>query len=310
MKFKSLSKFILFILITFALIFISNNVEAVSVNTKEVTLYVLDEHYNNDGIYLPSNLPTQFQLKVTGTNFLPEYELLDDAFIGLTVSDDGLIKTKKDTDGDYYAKDFDIKITVVNDVFYVKVHVIDYIDIYVDNIINEYLKENIKEGMTQYEKLEKICQFVGKYRYGGSPSYQGMIACGGGDCWGSSYCVIHLCEMLGMKARIRYAGNEPGSAGITHRNVAVLADGKIYKVEAGYNEPVPRHYTIEEVESGCIFSWDGQTNDLLISQYEGFDEDVVLPKTHTKNIAGEDIVETVKGIAPDSFANPVRCTEQ
>lgn len=64
-----------------------------------------------------------------------------------------------------------------------------------------------------------------------------MVISGGGDCYASRYFVKYLCEALGIKALALLGEKFDGKT-------LVKADGKMYVVVTGVNEPKPRRYLI------------------------------------------------------------------
>jgi hypothetical protein len=96
--------------------------------------------------------------------------------------------------------------------------------------------------MTEYEKMETIAKYVESeydyvlYQY----EWRKMLITGGGDCYASRYLVKYLCEGAGLKALACLGENY-------HGKTLVKADGKMYIVVTGFNEPKPRKYMIMEL---------------------------------------------------------------
>ena len=93
--------------------------------------------------------------------------------------------------------------------------------------------------MTQYEIMETIAKYVEhEYDYVLYQSdWRYMVISGGGDCYASRYFVKYLCEAQGIKA-LALLGED------YHGNTLVKADGRMYIVVTGINEPKPRRYMI------------------------------------------------------------------
>ena len=157
-------------------------------------------------------------------------------------------------------------------------NVLDYATEYADNVLKEFASKNITNTMTNYEKFKTITSFPAQYPYNGSYSgYVSMIIMKGGDCWGSAYCILKLCDLVGIKAHLRYGANEPGS-GTGHRNVAALIDGKVYIGEAGYGYSfAPRPYHVSEENTGFYLKTNSVTKTASLVQYDGFEENIVVP---------------------------------
>lgn len=109
----------------------------------------------------------------------------------------------------------------------------------VKQVIEDFKKNYISSDMTQFEKMETIAKYVEQeYDYVLYQSdWRYMVISGGGDCFSSRYFVKYLCESVGMKALSCIGENY-------HGNTLVQADGKMYIVVTGFNEPRPRRYMI------------------------------------------------------------------
>lgn len=64
-----------------------------------------------------------------------------------------------------------------------------------------------------------------------------MVISGGGDCYASRYFVKYLCEAQGLEALALSGEND-------HGKTLVKADGRMYVVVTGFDEPKPRRYMI------------------------------------------------------------------
>lgn len=65
--------------------------------------------------------------------------------------------------------------------FEIKVTVRDYSEVYADQVMDQYINANISAGMSDHEKVERICQFVAGYAYSVDfSSATGMIVGGEG----------------------------------------------------------------------------------------------------------------------------------
>ena len=158
-------------------------------------------------------------------------------------------------------------------------NVIDYAKEYADKVLADFVSNNITKSMTTYDKFYTITSFPAQYAYNASySSYAGMIIMKGGDCWASSYAILELCSLVGIKAHLRYGANEP-SSGTGHRNVAAFVDGKVYIGEAGYYSKSPnRGYSVKEENTGFYLSKNSKTKTAVLIQYDGFEENIVVPE--------------------------------
>ncbi len=271
------------VMIAIFFIFIIGNVAkseaTVTANTDSVTIYAVNqtvvEKYPQ--VAIPSNYAQSFKIKVSGNKNTPQYSLDSNQYV--TVNTDGLVEPRKimnsSNKATYNFGETNINISVDGQKIKIPVKLVNYSTVYTDGVMDEYIKKNITSSMSQYEKLDKICQFVVQYKYSASAtSSNGMILSGGGDCWASTNTIVEMCKKVGLKAKSRDAQDYGSSS---HRNAAVLVDGKVYIAEAGYDDSsVPRHYTIEEENTGFAYKVVSD-NEAQIYQYDGFDTQVNIP---------------------------------
>ncbi|MBQ3330113.1 MAG: leucine-rich repeat protein [Ruminococcus sp.] len=258
---------------------------AVTLNADEITLYAMDG-YAEEYISIPDDYPQSFQLVVSGAKQV-HYSCVG---YSAQVSDTGLITPKIDTwywyDNIGYSYqiegrepsdvtrqiktgDSTVYIYADNQRYEVKVTVKDYAQEYADGVMRNYLDEHITPDMTTYEKMCVIGQFIGSYKYSVyEQSTQGMIITGGGDCWASANTAVAMAKMLGFEAWLRNGYRDPG-AGSNHRNAIVYDGEKYYVVEAGYSMPVPRLYTVKEIDSPFSYYYDSENGGIEVYQYDG-----------------------------------------
>ena len=148
---------------------------------------------------------------------------------------------------------------------------------YVNKVLDDYLTANIKDGMTDLEKLDKITAFPAQYPYDWRySSCHDMVIYGGGDCWASADAIVRLCKKIGMSAHIRY-GADDGGAGSGHRNAAVLIGDDVYVAEAGYSTTeTPRYYTIWKENTGYYLT-EAEDEGYRINHYDGFKTKLTIP---------------------------------
>lgn len=105
--------------------------------------------------------------------------------------------------------------------------------------INDFLTTRIKPGMSNYEKVEAMCQYISEnysYLEGGWGSYSLFIN-KGGDCWGHSRAVVAFCDAMNIEAVADLR------QGYSHTDNSVLIDGVWYQVDTSY---VDRSYTLRK----------------------------------------------------------------
>ena len=179
----------------------------------------------------------------------------------------------------------------------VNVEIKDYVEAYVNKVIDDYLKAKVTPGMSTYEKLVKIAEFIASRDY--DPAYcsvEGLVVTGGGDCWASSDTAVMMAKKLGLRAWTRDASKDP-DCGSSHKN-AVIYDGKdIYILEAGYSGKAPRKYDITKRSS--FWSWRTAEGGKGIELYQYYGEAVPETLTIPSVIDGK----TVTGLAENLFCS-------
>ncbi|MBR1416258.1 MAG: fibronectin type III domain-containing protein [Bacilli bacterium] len=284
---KNIKYSVLFIMCFFVSIAIVN---AAKINASEVTIYALDDNYK-EKVSIPSNYKQSFQIKVSDNENKPTYST--DYFKEVEVSDTGLITPSKktwycnssycstskmqdytSTRSEYSFGTFNVYVRVDGKTYTIKVNVVNYAVTYSQNVMKDYIKKNITSDMTEYQKMQKIAEFVASYPYGYSTSYVGFILGNGADCIGSSNTIVWMANQVGIKAHIRYAVKDAG-AGNNHHNVAAMLDGKLYIIEAGYYQTTtPRPYYIFGTENAWSVDSYGKYE---VYQYDGYDKVVSTP---------------------------------
>ena len=272
---------------------INNNINLST--DSEITLYALPAQYSS-ALQLPSDSLKIYQIQGTNNTYkIPSGSTVGVTSIGTVYPRNttwywydngyGYLKplvgknyTKKTTT--FYPGKTIISITLPNKtVTTLSFNVIDYSTYYVEKVLTDFINNNITNSMTEYDKFKIITSFPAQYPYNGNYyDYKSMVIMKGGDCWASSYTILKLCEMVGIKAHLRYVVNEP-NAGRGHRNVAALIDGKIYIGEAGYDYDTPiRPYDVREENTGFYLEVKYKNNKANLLQYDGFDENIKVPE--------------------------------
>ena len=188
-----------------------------------------------------------------------------------------------------------VTVQLENISFNINVTSIEYGEEYAENIINSYINTNVTNQKTQLEKFKAITAFPAQFPYDFSyQSYIDMIIFQGGDCWASADTIQHFCELVGIKSHITSEILLPGMWTSGHKNTVALIDGKIYVGEAGIFAFTPnRPYLVFQQNVGYFYNKSG--NQLTISQYDGYDEDIKVPSIIDNN--------TVIGFTKKCFFN-------
>lgn len=265
---------LLSVLLLLSAAIVTVSAEGISVNAKEVELYFLDDGYE-DVLSIPSGLRTSFRIEVKGADRV-RYEVIGDDII--TVDSSGMIQPKQEevyvvgsVSGGvslryyYTAGTSVVRVTAGAEIFDITVTVRDYADYYVDRLLDDFISKNITSSMTDYQKLEKIAQYVSSRHYSVYySSGRSLFIFGEGDCWAFTGGVMMLAEKLGFTAWARNANRDPG-AGSGHMNAMVkLPDGSYYEVECSIGDGV---YFIDRRTS--LFSYRSYGSGIEVYQYDG-----------------------------------------
>ena len=211
-------------------------------NASEIDLYYLADE-DRQYITQPSGHTGSFQFKVSG---VPKDEIIkwsiesgkkSDCF---HVSDDGKVSLVMDPSNLDEAGDATLIAKLENGTkLKARLHGYSERGIAVKRVFKDFKMKYITPDMTQYEIMEAIAKYVEQeYDYVLYQSdWRYMVISGGGDCYASRYFVKYLCEEQGIKALALL-----GEA--YHGKILVKADGRMYIVVTGFNEPKPRRYMI------------------------------------------------------------------
>ncbi|MBO5089206.1 MAG: hypothetical protein J6C01_11060 [Lachnospiraceae bacterium] len=212
-------------------------------NTTDVSLYyVCSEHAPY--VKCDESHVSEFQLKVTGTNAeVDKWELLGEDTFYFSITDYGLVKAKYEPIYGEDVKSAIVKATLSNGkTLTATVRVYSETSIYIKQVFESFKQTYITDNMTDKEKVEKIAWYIGAtsdYEAYDS-NWCNIFLKGCGDCSASRYAVQYMCEYLGIKAaacrNLDY-----------HGKTLVVADGVVYMVVTGFDEPRPRGYLISEV---------------------------------------------------------------
>ena len=233
-----------------------------------ITLYAMNEGFQKH-LTIPSGFPQSYSLAGHSVRILSGKSVQVDGAKNVTPAGETWYYHQMDSGkwvgssgpsglpGEYsqYEYIYGDSVLLVDNSKQVTVHTVNYAVYYAEKRMDDYLAEQVRPGMTQYEIAELCCRFVAQFDYSTKASDStSMIVTGGGDCWASTEALLYMLQKQGISSSSHNAANEPG-AGIQHINVIAQLDGSYYILEAGYNEPAPRHYTMEKQETTSSFTY-------------------------------------------------------
>ena len=212
-------------------------------NVKDITLHYVSEE-DKPYLQLDSSHIYQYQFQVTGTKQeVLRWSVTGEGKTYFRIDDKGLLTMQF---GPAYGKD-GIHATVVAKLengkeVMAQVHGYSEAVLYVEKVIEDFKRTYIKAGMTEKEKMEKVAWYLGAmYDYKlYQESWITMMIQGGGDCMASRVAMMEICREIGLKACACYQFED-------HGETIVKADGVLYLVITGFNEPKPRQYMVTEL---------------------------------------------------------------
>lgn len=212
-------------------------------NASDITLYYVSE---DDKPYLtlnPSHI-YQYQFQVTGTKQeVLRWSMEGEGKTYFRIDDKGLLTMQA---GPAYGMDGTHAVVVakLENGKEVRAQVHGYSEsvIHVEKVIEDFKSTYITAGMTEKQKMEKVAWYLGAmYDYKlYQESWITMLVQGGGDCMASRVAMMEICRAIGLKACACYQYED-------HGETIVKADGVLYLVITGFNEPKPRRYMVMEL---------------------------------------------------------------
>ncbi len=284
--------------------------ESVTTIPEEITLYAVDESLQ-EYICVPDDFPQTYSLaghtwsiesgesveidddgtiSIAGTTW---YYHRDDSgwWVGSTGS------SGSDDEISYYEYSFGDTVILIDDSVSLTVHAVSYATYYAEKTMDDYLAENITAEMSEYEIADLCCQFVAGYDYSTEASgYTSMIVTGGGDCWASTDTLLYMLKQEGISCASRDASTD-SDAGSQHVNVVAQLDGAYYILDAGYTGTAPRSYTMEQMNSSSVFTYEVRSSNTAYITGLVLDEGIT-ELTIPEEIDGY----TVTGIADGAFS--------
>ena len=212
-------------------------------NAMDVTLYKRSEQYA-DYIKQDDSHMEEFLFKVSGTKKeVRKWELVGDDTLYFTITDYGLVKVKHGSVHFEPVKQVTVKATLEDGrVLIATVRSYTEANLEIERIFKEFKDTYITSDMSETEKAKKVAWYVSTrsdYEAYNDDWYSIFIK-GSGDCMASRYAVHYLCDYLGIKSA-------PCRSLDYHGQTLVVADGVVYMITTGFDEPKPRSYMMYEV---------------------------------------------------------------
>lgn len=244
----------------------------ITVNAEEITLYYLSGYYPEYISSMPDDLPTSFQIKVSGTDKTPTFT---GASSGIEVDNSGLITLS--TGNVYHESPGEVKVRIDGElVARIIVNQLSYERYFAEQKVNSDMERlGIRDLGSDYEKVRAICEYISStYNYSpNSASMTGEVITGGGDCWANSALVSYMCQQCGIPVWTRNANFEPG-AGAGHENNIVKIGEDYYIVDCGYTGNAPRHYDFAKASGDFEYFWK-EDGTVELESHIRFDTDVI-----------------------------------
>ena len=176
--------------------------------------------------------------------------------------------------------------------------VIDYSYEYANKVLDEYVDKNIKDDMSDLEKMEKIGEYIKYKSYGSSPAYPTLVIAGAGDCIAHADTVVYMAKRAGIEAYRRYAGYDYFASSTYHRNTLAILDGEYYYIEGSYsNIDPPKPFdivklyngfsTFKTVEKGTFYQYDAKEENVIVPEDAFYNR--IFAKTFTNGLWSQNI---------------------
>ena len=243
----------------------------VFVNAESVTLYYLSGYYPDHISSIPEDIPTSFQIEVSGTDKKPVFESSG----GYTKVDENGLITLSDGHGSRNTPG-EVRIKIDGrTVARITVDLACYEQYIAEQKVNADIERlGINNLDNDYDKVKAICEYISTtYSYSAkTSSMTGEVITGGADCWGNSDLVWYMCDQCNIPAYTRDASFE--YAGSSHENNIVKIGEYYYIVDCGFTGNAPRHYDFYKAHSDFDYSWNSDGTICLVSSMR-FDSDVI-----------------------------------
>jgi hypothetical protein len=139
----------------------------------------------------------------------------------------------------------------------------DEVDYCIEDKFEDFRNTYLNDDMTEYEKMDKVAWYLSSFFEYDADCYSWVpyLLLGRGDCLASRTTVMWMCRYFGIKAcacnNLNY-----------HGETLVQAEGKLYIVTTGYDEPLPRTYNIREVTTKASFDTICAANNIDASYFD------------------------------------------
>ena len=179
-----------------------------------------------------------------------------------------------------------VQCKVGNNTFNITINVTDYAKEYVNDILDKYIETNVKNKSTLLEKLKEITSYVSSFPYNSEYNNNiSYIVFNAGENWAALDVIIIMARKVGIYPMYRFSDNDDfNSSSKIKASLISLIDDKFYVTKLLYNES---NFTIYEIPKGYSYHQYKDTNNIVIYQYNGNEEEIVIPdKLEDKNVVG------------------------
>jgi hypothetical protein len=175
---------------------------------------------------------------------------------------------------------------VGNNTFNITINVTDYAKEYANDILDKYIETNVKNKSTLLEKLYEITRYVSSFPYNAEYNDNiSYIVFNAGENWAALDVIIIMSRKIGINPLYRFSDNDDfNSSKKIKASLISLIDDKFYVIKLLYNES---NFTIYEIPKGYSYHQFEDTNNIVIYQYNGNEEEIFIPdKLDDKKVVG------------------------
>ena len=173
-----------------------------------------------------------------------------------------------------------------NNTFNITINVTDYAKEYVNEILDNYIETYVKNKSNLLEKLKEIVRYVSSFPYNSEYNDNiSYIIFNAGENMAALDVIIIMARKIGINPLYRFSDNDDfNSSSKIKASLITLIDNKFYVIKLLYNES---NFTIYEIPKGYSYHQYEDTNNIVIYQYNGNDEEVIIPdKLNDKKVVG------------------------
>ena len=223
---------------------------------------------DNEGMVRPKNITKYFYMDGTIEEiFYPDKELLF-------------------KDINYITGISTVLCKVGNNTFNITINVTDYAKEYANDILDKYIETNVKNKSTLLEKLYEITSYVSSFPYNAEYNDNiSYIVFNAGENWAALDVIIIMARKIGINPLYRFSDNDDFNSSLKIKaSLISLIDDKFYVIKLLYNES---NFTIYEIPKGYSYHQFEDTNNIVIYQYNGNEEEIFIPdKLDDKKVVG------------------------